>query len=108
MCIITYVSKTCTNLRIVLSYSYYLFAIFLLCICNYGWDYCRLKYGMMPYDPLDYESIDKVEFLVVEDNGDIELDYEEVEDKLEEEFSRNVETSSYDLLNCYYFMKLNF
>ena len=97
MCIITYVCKIGTNFRIVLSYSYYLFAIFLLCICNYGCDYCRLKYNKRPYDPVDYESIDKAEFWVVEESDDAELDYEELEDKLEEELPRNAEASSYGL-----------
>ncbi|XP_027102739.2 uncharacterized protein [Coffea arabica] len=36
------------------------------------------------YDPVDYESIDKTEFWVVEEEQEGELDYEELEEELEE------------------------
>ena len=37
----------------------------------------------------------------MEDNPDVELDYEELENMLEEELPRNGEASSYGLLNYY-------
>ncbi|XP_024010335.1 uncharacterized protein LOC112085357 [Eutrema salsugineum] len=41
------------------------------------------------YDPVDYESIDKTEFWIVEEEEEGELDYSELEDKLLEEYPKD-------------------
>uniref|UniRef100_A0A0D3E2B7 Uncharacterized protein n=1 Tax=Brassica oleracea var. oleracea TaxID=109376 RepID=A0A0D3E2B7_BRAOL len=43
------------------------------------------------YDPVDYESIDKTEFWIVEEEGEGELDFSELEDKLLEEYPKDGE-----------------
>ncbi|KAL0315428.1 UNVERIFIED_CONTAM: hypothetical protein Sradi_5421000 [Sesamum radiatum] len=49
-----------------------------------------------PYDPVDYECIDKSEFWIVEETPEGELDYDEMEELLEEEMPRYDEESSFD------------
>ncbi|KAL3518575.1 hypothetical protein ACH5RR_021164 [Cinchona calisaya] len=44
----------------------------------------RTNHQKRSYDPIDYESIDKKEFWVVEEEPNGELDYDELEAKLEE------------------------
>ncbi|KAL0346013.1 UNVERIFIED_CONTAM: hypothetical protein Sradi_4432600 [Sesamum radiatum] len=58
----------------------------------------RIKYSKRPYDPVDYECIDKAEFWIVEETPEGELDYDELEDLLDEEVPRNDEESSFDPL----------
>ena len=53
----------------------------LLFIWQYAIVFLR-RYGTKrSYDPVDYESIDKIEFWIVEEEGG-ELDFSELEDKL--------------------------
>ena len=40
------------------------------------------------YDPIDYECIDKVEFWVIDENANEKLDYEELEEMLDEELAK--------------------
>uniref|UniRef100_A0A0D2ZZ75 HAT C-terminal dimerisation domain-containing protein n=3 Tax=Brassica TaxID=3705 RepID=A0A0D2ZZ75_BRAOL len=50
------------------------------------------RYGTRrSYDPVDYESIDKTEFWIVEEEGEGELDFSELEDKLLEEYPKDGE-----------------
>ncbi|KAK4381925.1 hypothetical protein Sango_2919600 [Sesamum angolense] len=58
----------------------------------------RVKYSKRPYDPFDYECIDKSEFWIVEETPECELDYDEMEELLEEEMPRYDEESSFDPL----------
>ncbi|KAL0448654.1 UNVERIFIED_CONTAM: hypothetical protein Slati_1421800 [Sesamum latifolium] len=58
----------------------------------------RLQNSKRPYDPVDYECIDKAEFWIVEKTHEGELDYDELEEMLEEEVPRNDEESSFDPL----------
>ncbi|KAK4383644.1 hypothetical protein Sango_2755800 [Sesamum angolense] len=60
-----------------------------LCLQN------RVKYSKRPYDPVDYECIDKSEFWIVEETPEGELDYDEMEELLEE-MPRYDEESSFD------------
>ncbi|CAA7055210.1 unnamed protein product [Microthlaspi erraticum] len=46
------------------------------------------------YDPVDYESIDKTEFWIVGEEGEAELDYDELESALLEEHPKNGEESN--------------
>ncbi|KAL0334048.1 UNVERIFIED_CONTAM: hypothetical protein Sangu_1561000 [Sesamum angustifolium] len=43
-----------------------------------------VKYSKRPYDPVDYECIDKSEFWIVEKTPEGELDYDEIEELLKE------------------------
>ncbi|KAL0325153.1 UNVERIFIED_CONTAM: hypothetical protein Sradi_5084600 [Sesamum radiatum] len=52
--------------------------------------------GKRPYDPVDYECIDKSKFWIVEENSEGELDYDKMEELLEEEMPRYDEESSFD------------
>ncbi|KAG6519025.1 hypothetical protein ZIOFF_022514 [Zingiber officinale] len=45
---------------------------------------CRSEQPKRSYDPVDYESIDKTYFWVVEETPIGELDYDELEEELEE------------------------
>ncbi|KAI3665539.1 hypothetical protein L6452_44166 [Arctium lappa] len=45
----------------------------------------RLKVEKRSYDPIDYESIDKTDFWVVEEEPEGELDYNDLENMLDEE-----------------------
>ncbi|KAL0352277.1 UNVERIFIED_CONTAM: hypothetical protein Scaly_1616400 [Sesamum calycinum] len=56
----------------------------------------RVKYSKRPYDPVDYECIDKSEFWIVEETPEGELDYDEMEELLEEEMPRYDKESSFD------------
>ncbi|KAK4387221.1 hypothetical protein Sango_2592700 [Sesamum angolense] len=56
----------------------------------------QVKYSKRPYDPVDYECIDKSEFWIVEETPECELDYDEMEELLEEEMPRYDEESSFD------------
>ncbi|XP_076958104.1 uncharacterized protein LOC143633744 isoform X2 [Bidens hawaiensis] len=49
----------------------------------------RFKDDKRPYDPVDYENIDKTEFWVVDEEPEGELDYGELENMLKEEASSN-------------------
>ncbi|XP_071933926.1 uncharacterized protein [Coffea arabica] len=51
----------------------------------------RLSYKKRSYDPLDYEAIDKVEFWIVDEEQEGELDYDELEEMIEEEFPKTGE-----------------
>ncbi|CAN7058200.1 unnamed protein product [Brassica rapa subsp. trilocularis] len=51
------------------------------------------------YDPIDYESIDKTEFWVVEESGEAELDYDELENALTEENPKDGEDATSETLN---------
>ena len=53
-------------------------------LCVYIYICCRHNQQKRSYDPVDYESIDKTEFWVVEEEQEGELDYEELEEELEE------------------------
>ncbi|KAL0373962.1 UNVERIFIED_CONTAM: hypothetical protein Sradi_3311900, partial [Sesamum radiatum] len=58
----------------------------------------RVKYSKRPYDPVDYECIDKSEFWIVEETPEGELDYDEMEELLEEKMPpRYAEGLSFDL-----------
>ena len=46
---------------------------------------CSLGSKSRSYDPIDYECIDEVEFWVIDENPEEELDYEELEEMLDEE-----------------------
>ena len=46
---------------------------------------CRLKVNKRSYDPIDYECIDKTDFWVVEEEPEGELDYNELENMVDEE-----------------------
>ncbi|XP_071935226.1 uncharacterized protein [Coffea arabica] len=48
----------------------------------------RLSYKKRSYDSVDYETIDKVEFWVVDEEQEGELDYDELEEMIEEEFPK--------------------
>lgn len=53
--------------------------------------YCSLcRYGTKR-SPVDYESIDKTEFWIMEKEGEGELDFSELEDKLLEEYPKDSE-----------------
>lgn len=54
----------------------------------------RLKEDKRPYDPVDYESIDKTEFWVVDEEAEGELNIDELENMLEEDPPNN-EPSTY-------------
>ncbi|KAL0404286.1 UNVERIFIED_CONTAM: hypothetical protein Sradi_2069400 [Sesamum radiatum] len=56
----------------------------------------RVKYSKRPYDPVDYECIDKSEFWIVEKIPEGELDYDEMEELLEEEMPRYDEGLNFD------------
>ncbi|KAL0410835.1 UNVERIFIED_CONTAM: hypothetical protein Slati_3673200 [Sesamum latifolium] len=56
----------------------------------------RVKYSKRPYDPVDYECIDKSEFWIVEETPEGELDYDAIEELLEEEMPRYDEGLSFD------------
>ncbi|KAL0457971.1 UNVERIFIED_CONTAM: hypothetical protein Slati_0424300, partial [Sesamum latifolium] len=58
----------------------------------------RVKYSKRPYDPVDYQCIDKADFWIIEETPEGELDYDELEEMLEEEVPRNEEESSFDPL----------
>ncbi|XP_052622528.1 uncharacterized protein LOC111921122 [Lactuca sativa] len=45
----------------------------------------RLKVDMRSYDPVDYENIDKTEFWVVEEEREGELNYDDLENMLDEQ-----------------------
>ena len=45
---------------------------------------CRASYKKKNYDPVDYESIDKTEQWIVEDEHSFLLDYDEIEKTLYE------------------------
>ncbi|XP_027181907.1 uncharacterized protein LOC113780291 [Coffea eugenioides] len=47
-----------------------------------------LSYKKRSYDPVDYETIDKVEFWIVDEEQEGELDYDELEEMTEEEFPK--------------------
>ena len=47
--------------------------------------FCRLKVDKRSYDPIDYECIDKTDFWVVEEEPEGELDYNELENMVDEE-----------------------
>ncbi|XP_071920401.1 uncharacterized protein [Coffea arabica] len=51
----------------------------------------RLSYKKRSYDPVDYETIDKVEFWIVDEEQEGELDYDELEEMIEEEFPKTGE-----------------
>lgn len=51
------------------------------------------------YDPIDYESIDKTDFWVVEESGEAELDYDEFENALIEENPKDGEDATSETLN---------
>ncbi|KAL1566009.1 hypothetical protein AAHA92_01667 [Salvia divinorum] len=51
----------------------------------------RLGSKKRSYDPIDYECIDKVEFWVIDENPEEELDYEELEEMLDEEQAKGDE-----------------
>lgn len=51
------------------------------------------------YDPIDNESIDKTEFWVVEESGEAELDYDELENALTEENPKDGEDATSETLN---------
>lgn len=46
------------------------------------------------YDPVDYESIDKTEFWVVEEEEAGELEYDELENALAEEYPKDLEDTN--------------
>ncbi|KAL0342505.1 UNVERIFIED_CONTAM: hypothetical protein Scaly_1913100 [Sesamum calycinum] len=58
----------------------------------------RVKYSKRLYDPVDYECTDKSEFWIVEETPEGELDYDEMEEFVEEEMPRYDEESSFDPL----------
>ncbi|KAK4394351.1 hypothetical protein Sango_1905900 [Sesamum angolense] len=58
----------------------------------------RVKYSKRSYDPVDYESIDKAKFWIIEETPEGELNYDELEEMLEEEVPRNDKESSFDPL----------
>ncbi|KAL0442137.1 UNVERIFIED_CONTAM: hypothetical protein Sradi_0152600 [Sesamum radiatum] len=58
----------------------------------------RVKYSKRLYDPVDYECTDKSEFWIVEETPEGELDYDEMEEFVEEEMLRYDEESSFDPL----------
>jgi len=47
--------------------------------------FCRVKIDKRSYDPIDYECIDKTDFWVVEEEPEGELDYNELENMIEEQ-----------------------
>ncbi|XP_056847396.1 uncharacterized protein LOC108830587 [Raphanus sativus] len=51
------------------------------------------------YDPIDYETIDKTDFWVVEESGEAELDYDELENALTEENPKDGEDVTSETLN---------
>ncbi|XP_042031896.1 uncharacterized protein LOC121778593 [Salvia splendens] len=52
---------------------------------------CSVCSKKRQYDPIDYECIDKVEFWVIDENANEELDYEELEEMLDEEQAKGDE-----------------
>ncbi|XP_071922743.1 uncharacterized protein [Coffea arabica] len=54
----------------------------------------RLSYKKRSYDPVDYETIDKVEFWVIDEEQEGELDYDELEEMIEEEFPKTSENEA--------------
>nr|XP_027077099.1 uncharacterized protein LOC113700866 [Coffea arabica] len=54
----------------------------------------RFSYKKRSYDPVDYETIDKVEFWVVDEEQEGKLDYDELEEMIEEEFPKNSENEA--------------
>ncbi|KAI3700862.1 hypothetical protein L2E82_45503 [Cichorium intybus] len=48
-------------------------------------EWWRLKVDKMSYDPIDYECIDKTDFWVVEEEPEKELDYNDIENMLDEQ-----------------------
>ncbi|KAI3813655.1 hypothetical protein L1987_18384 [Smallanthus sonchifolius] len=54
----------------------------------------RLKENKRSYDLVDYQSIDKTEFWVVDEVEEGELNYDELENMLDEEQPINLETST--------------
>ena len=51
------------------------------------------------YDPVDYESIDKTEFWVVEEEEAGELEYDELENALAEEYPKDLEDTNPETSN---------
>lgn len=58
----------------------------------------RLK-KQRSYDPVDYESIDKTEFWIVEDEEAGELEYDELENALAEEYPKDDEETNKEKFN---------
>ena len=59
--------------------------------------FCRLKVDKRSYDPIDYECIDKTDFLVVEKELEGELDYNDLENMLDEEEHEPVSQTQGDI-----------
>ncbi|XP_027170200.1 uncharacterized protein LOC113770047 [Coffea eugenioides] len=58
-------------------------------------DMCSgLSYKKRIYDPVDYKTNNKVEFWIVDEKQEGELDYDELEEMIEEEFSKTSEDGS--------------
>ncbi|XP_071922831.1 uncharacterized protein [Coffea arabica] len=54
----------------------------------------RFSYKKRSYDSVDYETIDKVEFWIVDEEQEGEFDYDELEEMTEEEFPKNSENEA--------------
>ncbi|XP_021980164.1 uncharacterized protein LOC110876294 [Helianthus annuus] len=54
----------------------------------------RLNESKRPYDPVDYQSVDKNEFWVVEDENESELNYDDLENMLDEELPINLNSQT--------------
>nr|KAJ0223180.1 hypothetical protein LSAT_V11C200062380 [Lactuca sativa] len=67
----------------------------------------RLKDYKKSYDPIDYESIDKIEFWVVDEIPEGELNYNELENMIEEEPPNYNESTMFESQASQVFLKLN-
>ncbi|XP_010480937.1 PREDICTED: uncharacterized protein LOC104759744 [Camelina sativa] len=67
----------------------------------FGYDAPRLQKSKRKrsYDPVDYESIDKTEFWIVEEEGAGEFEYDELENALAEEYPKDHEDTNLEKSN---------
>ena len=68
------------NRYVFVHFTFTTYKLCFFCECFY-----RLKVDKRSYDPIDYECIDKTDFWVVEEEPEGELDYNELENMVDEE-----------------------
>lgn len=70
-----------------------------------GESFSRLKEDKRTYDPIDYECIDKTDFWVVEEEPEGELNYDDLENMVDEqEHEPGSQTQGY--IFCFYSLLL--